>query len=331
MVFVILLITAVVLGALAYLAVQLGLLDIHANAELAFFTPMVFSILVGTFISILIGRITLKPVRQMITAINKLAGGDFSARLTIEKPPEFKELSDSFNSMAKELGGLELLRTDFVNNFSHEFKTPIMSIKGFAEILKRDDLLPEQRNKYLDVVIRESDRLASLATNVLNLSKIENQTILSETNRFNLTEQVRRCILMLESKWEAKDIELSLAADEIYFVGNEELLNQVWLNLIDNAVKFTKNGGSVGIALKQAINQVTFTIWDDGEGISDEAVRHIFDKFYQGDISHASAGTGLGLTLVKKIVELHKGTISCKSEPEAGTEFTVELPQRLDT
>ena len=219
-----------------------------------------------------------------------------------------------------------MLRADFVDNFSHEFKTPIVSIKGFAEELKHDDLTPEQRSEYLDIIIHESSRLSQLATNVLNLSRVEKQTILASRERFDLTEQVRRSVLLFESKWEQKRLTLSVELDEVSLVGDEELLSQVWLNLIDNAVKFTPDGGCVDIRLKKSGEMAMFSISDDGYGISEEAQRHIFDKFYQGDLSHASSGNGLGLSIARRIVLLHGGDIRCKSEEGAGTEFTVELP-----
>ena len=219
-----------------------------------------------------------------------------------------------------------MLRADFVDHFSHEFKTPIVSIKGFAEELKHDDLTPEQRNEYLDIIIHESTRLAQLATNVLNLSRVEKQTILANRTRFDLTEQVRRCVLLFENKWEQRRLNLKVELDEVTIDGDEELLSQVWLNLIDNAVKFTPEGGCVDIRLQKGDGSVTFQIRDDGYGISEEAQRHIFDKFYQGDASHTVSGNGLGLSIARRVITLHNGEIYCKSEEGAGAEFTVVLP-----
>ncbi|MDP3447280.1 MAG: HAMP domain-containing sensor histidine kinase, partial [Eubacteriales bacterium] len=238
----------------------------------------------------------------------------------------FADLVTSFNRMAEELGSIEMLRSDFVDHFSHEFKTPIVSIKGFAEELKHDDLTPEQRNEYLDIIIHESSRLAQLATNVLNLSRVEKQSILADRARFDLTEQVRRSVLLFENKWEQRKLNLSVELDEVLIEGDEELLSQVWLNLIDNAVKFTPEGGCVDIRLRKSDSSVVFIIMDDGYGISEEAQRHIFDKFYQGDASHAVSGNGLGLSIARRVVALHNGDIRCKSEEGAGTEFSVALP-----
>ena len=323
------LVTALIIVLISFISVRLGIVSFETRGRFVVILIFVLaSVIVGTIVSLVFGHVPLKPVRAIIAATNQLAAGDFSARLQISHPVEFCEVAESFNKMAEELGGLEMLRTDFVNNFSHEFKTPIVSIKGFAEMLKYGDLTEEEEDEYLSIIISESERLASLATNVLNLSKIENQKILSETHRYNLAEQVRRCILMLETKWEKKDITFSLDIDEIMFTANEELLSQVWINLLDNAIKFTPNGGEISICLKARAEQLYFSIRDNGCGLAEEAARHIFDKFYQADPARSGLGNGLGLTLVKKIIELHGGTIVCSSEQEGGTEFVIQLPVR---
>ncbi len=321
-------ITALIVAGISFAAIRTGL--IGNTRILSHFVLIVIvlisSVIVGTIVSLIIGKIPLRPIRKVIASTNQLANGDFSARLDISHPPEFHELADSFNRMAEELGGIELLRKDFVNNFSHEFKTPIVSIKGFAEMLKYNDLTPEERDEYLDIVINESGRLAALATNVLNLSKVENQSILSEKHLFNLGEQVRRSILLLEPKWEQKKLSFSADILDVRCVGNEELLSQVWLNLIDNAVKFTTEGGKISVTLRPEKDRVKFVIRDSAAGISPDSMARIFDKFYQADESHATEGNGLGLTLAEKIIKLHGGDIECKSKRGEGTEFTVTLP-----
>ncbi len=329
-VFLILTITSLLIFAVGMLLVRMNAINIAKLSRQEPLLPiimlLIISVVVGTVVSFMISRVPLKPLRRVIDAINRLAAGDFSARLNFSGRSSFTELSSSFNRMAEELGGIEMLRSDFVDSFSHEFKTPIVSIKGFAEELKHDDLAPEQRQEYLDIIIHESSRLAQLATNVLNLSRVEKQAILASRTRFDLTEQVRRCILLFENKWEERGLKLTVELDEVTLEGDEELLSQVWLNLIDNAVKFTPEGGSVEICLHARENTAVFVIQDDGYGIPEEAQRHIFDKFYQGDPSHAAAGNGLGLSIAKRVVTLHGGFIRCKSEEGAGTEFTVELP-----
>lgn len=317
-------ITALISAAISFLVIQLGLVE--PSGTLPVIITLISIIAVGTFFSLMMGRFPLKAIQKVIAATNQLANGNFSTRLNIVRPTEFKKLSDSFNRMAAELGRIELLRTDFVNNFSHEFKTPIVSIKGFAEILKRDNLTVEERVKYLDIIIKESDRLASLATNVLNLSKVENQSILSEKQTFDLGEQVRRCIVLLQSKWERKQISLSIDVQDIFYVGNEELLEQVWLNLFDNAVKFTPEGGVITITLKQTNQTAQFILQDSGCGISGDDIEHVFNRFYQADALQAVKGHGLGLAVAQKIVKLHGGDILCHSEANKGTEFIVTLP-----
>ena len=287
---------------------------------------LVSCMLVGVIVSSCSSRVVLKNIREFIEATEKLSRGDFSARLNIKKPPEFQILSKNFNAMAEELGGIEVLRTDFINNFSHEFKTPIISIKGFAEILKDDDLSKEEKNEYLDIIIEESKRLSSLATNVLNLSKIETQVILNDIQRFNIGEQIRQSILLLDSKFQAKNILLDINIEDCYINGNKEMLNQVWVNILENAIKFNRENGIVSVNIKKKEENIFIHISDTGLGIAKESIPKIFDKFYQVDTSHSTNGNGLGLAIVKKIVELHNGTIKCDSIVSKGSKFTIMLP-----
>ena len=327
-IFIINLITTIITGFLMYLSFSLGILNENTieNVMVLPIMTLIASIIIGVIVSACSSRIVLKNVREFITATDKLSKGDFSARLNIKRPPEFKVLSKNFNKMAEELGGIEVLRTDFINNFSHEFKTPIISIKGFAEILKDDELPKEEKNEYLDIIIEESKRLTSLATNVLNLSKIETQVILKDIQRFNMGEQIRQSILLLDSKFESKNILLDVNIQDCYINGNKEMLNQVWVNLLDNAIKFNNKNGMVSINMKREENNILITIIDTGVGINKEAINKIFDKFYQEDTSHATNGNGLGLSIVKKIIELHGGTIQCDSIVSKGTKFTVTIP-----
>lgn len=291
--------------------------------------PLLFvlSAIFGIILSLLGSRIPLKPVRDLIAAINRLAEGDFHVRISLDTTQELVKLSESFNRMAEELENTELLRSDFINNFSHEFKTPIVSLCGFAKILKNDALTAEERNEYLDIIISESNRLSQLATNVLNLSKIENMNIVTENDSFDLTEEIRQALLLLESKWQKKELELILDLDEISFFGNKALLDQLWINLIDNAVKFSPAKGKIKIKLLEHGDEVTFQVWDNGYGMDPNTKQHIFDRFYQGDSSRTTEGNGIGLTIVKKIVELYRGRISVDSEAGVGTTFTVTLPK----
>lgn len=327
-IFLINLITTVITAALMYISFSIGLLN-EQNIESKMILPIITlasCILVGIVVSACSSKAVLKSVREFIEATEKLSRGDFSARLNIKQPPQFRILSKNFNIMAEELGGIEVLRTDFINNFSHEFKTPIISIKGFAEILKDDDISKEERNEYLDIIIEESKRLTSLATNVLNLSKIETQAILKEKQRFNIGEQIRQSILLLDSKFQSKNILLDINIEDYYINGNKEMLNQVWLNLLDNAIKFNNENGLLSVNMIRKEKEILITITDSGIGISKDVISKIFDKFYQEDTSHSTKGNGLGLAIVKKIIELHEGRIECDSIVSKGTKFTVTLP-----
>ena len=328
MIFLINLITTLITAALMYIAFSIGLLNEH-NIESKMVLPIITlasCMLIGIIVSVCSSKAVLKSIKEFIEATEKLSRGDFSARLNVKQPPQFRILSKNFNIMAEELGSIEVLRTDFINNFSHEFKTPIISIKGFAEILKDDDLSKEERNEYLDIIIEESKRLTSLATNVLNLSKIETQAILKEKQMFNIGEQIRQSILLLDSKLQSKNISLDINIEDCNIYANKEMLNQVWLNLLDNAIKFNNENGLVSVNMKKKEKEVLITIIDSGIGISKEVVSKVFDKFYQEDTSHSTKGNGLGLTIVKKIIELHGGTIECESIVSKGTKFTIILP-----
>ena len=291
----------------------------------------VISLLAGVIVAAFSGKFYLQPVNRFIDQMNRLAAGDFQARLHFGKPisshPTFQEIEGSFNKMAEELESTEMLRSDFINNFSHEFKTPIVSISGFAKLLKRGDLTPEQREEYLDIIERESLRLAAMATNVLDMTKVENQTILTDVTRFNLSEQLRSCVLLLlEGKWKTKEIDFSIEFDEHMIMGNQELLKHVWINLLDNAIKFSPEGGTVNVTIREQTDALAVTVANHGSEIPKEQLSKIFNKFYQADESHSTEGNGIGLALVKKITQLHEGEVSVTSE-NGITAFTVVLPK----
>ncbi|MBR3273483.1 MAG: HAMP domain-containing histidine kinase, partial [Clostridia bacterium] len=263
----------------------------------------------------------------LVRAMQAVSRGDFSVRVDAEDVPgDMGELASSFNDMATELGGLELFRKDFINNFSHEFKTPIVSIRGFAKQLERDDLTDDQRREYLDIIVTESDRLANMASNVLLLSKLENQTIVTDREDYRLDEQLRRCVLLLEKQWSEKDLEPDIELEEITYRGNEEMMNHVWVNLLNNAIKFSPRGGLLTVRLGREGDAAVCAVGDQGSGMDADTRRRIFEKFYQGDTAHATEGNGLGLSLVKRIVDLCGGSVDVKSAPGEGSTFTVRLP-----
>ena len=287
---------------------------------------LLISILSGAAIAVGLSNIFVSPMMKLGDAMRKVAGGDFTVRLDCtSKIRDVREVYGSFNTMVKELGNTETLQTDFVSNVSHEFKTPINAIEGYASLLQDSQLTDEQKNAYIDKIIFNTRRLSDLVGNILLLSKVNNQTISLKASTFRLDEQVRQSILALESKWEKKEIEFDIDLDEIEHTGYENLLSHVWLNLIDNAVKFSPQNGQIRIRLKQLAGSVTFSIWDNGLPIPEADIDRIFNKFYQGDNSHASEGNGLGLALVRKIVAAAHGTINVTSSEDAGTEFVVAL------
>lgn len=307
-----------------FLLKSIGFVD--AIPRLWQFISLAFlAVVIGAVVAAVFSRIPLKPLRKIAEAADRLAAGDFSARISLKMGGELQELNTSFNNMANELEQSQMLRSDFINNFSHEFKTPITSIRGFARMIREHSLSREETDEYLDIIIAESDRLVDLSTNVLNLSKVENQTILTNSTRFNLSEQMRRVIVLLENRWEEKNLFINLNCREVYTDGNEEMLKQVWINLIDNAIKFADAGSEINITILQRADYVSVTVADRGEIITPEISGRIFDKFYQGDTSHGVKGNGLGLAVAAKIAGLHKGSISLVRSDEAQTAFEVRL------
>lgn len=291
----------------------------------------VISLILGWVLVFFSIRIPLKPIHTLVSHMNRLAEGDFKTRIqgkgALANHPYVSEINESFNKLAEELENNEMLRSDFINNFSHEFKTPIVSIAGFAKLLRRGNLTEEQKVTYLASIEEESIRLASMATNVLNLTKVENQTILTDVTTFNLSEQVRSAVLLLENKWTVNEIDLNLDFDEYTVEGSEELLKQVWINLVDNAIKFSPKGGTVTLDICESGDFVTVTVANTGSEIPPEKREKIFGKFYQADESHATEGNGIGLAVVKRVVELHGGCVEVTSS-EGMTTFAVSLPKR---
>lgn len=299
------------------------------NPTTMIITTMIASVIIGTCLSALFSKKFLHPLRELRYGTNEIARGNFSVRLgepTEDWNGEIAELVRSFNQMAEELDGVEVFRNDFINNFSHEFKTPIVSVRGFARQLQAGGLTPEQEKEYIDIIVRESDRLSKMTANVLLLTKLENQQIVTGKTEFFLDEQIREGILLLERSWEKKNIRLEVDLDEVRYYFDAEMLSQVWINLLGNAIKFTPESGSISVKLRSAPDAVTVTISDTGCGMDEETRAHIFDKFYQGDRSHAMEGNGIGLTLVSRILSLCGGSVRVESKPGKGSAFHVTLP-----
>ena len=329
------LVTAVLMTALGLWILSKANVIVDVDGYLKLDSVILFmlliSLIIGGLIAFFSSHIPLKPVNEIIDKMNQLAAGDFKTRLkfgdALSSHPVAEELTASFNTMAGELENTELLRIDFINSFSHEFKTPIVSIAGLANLIESGDLTEEQRVQYARAIKEESMRLSSMASNVLILSRVESQTILTDVSEFNLSEQVRSAILLLEEKWCGKNIDLQIDFDEYTVEANEELLKQVWINLIDNAVKFAPRCGTVSLEIKDEGDFLSVRISNTGSEIPAEKREKIFNKFYQADESHATNGNGIGLAIVKRIVVLHNGHISVESENDV-TSFTVTLPKK---
>ncbi|MBQ8748463.1 MAG: HAMP domain-containing histidine kinase [Oscillospiraceae bacterium] len=270
-----------------------------------------------------------RPVKQITEAAEKIMQGDFSARV----PPihgagtdGFNQIGSAINAMAEELSGTETLRTDFIANVSHELKTPLAVMGNYATMLQHPGITEEEKNEYAKAISEAARRLAQLITNILKLNKLENQQIFPQRSEFDLGEQLCESLLQFEDAWEAKHLNIETDMEEgIYIKSDPELLRLVWNNLISNAVKFTPDGGTVGVSLKTNGSSVIVQVRDTGCGMKPEVGQHIFEKFYQGDTSHATQGNGLGLALVKRVVDILGGEIGVQSVCGEGSTFTVKF------
>ncbi|MBE6867848.1 MAG: HAMP domain-containing protein [Ruminococcus albus] len=288
------------------------------------------SIMLGTIITTFVGRTMLQPIHDLSMATSEVARGNFSVRVRENGSDEYGTLQRNFNKMAQELSGIETLRGDFISNVSHEFKTPLASIQGFAKLLQNPTLSMEDRDEYTQIIIDETSRLSKLSSNILNLTKLENQTTIGKKKRFRIDEQIRKIILMLEPEWSKKDIDMDIDLEDIIYVGNEDLMGQIWQNIVNNAIKFTPQGGQIKVNLFRGEMGIVTKIWDNGPQIPAEKKDKIFEKFYQGDRSRATEGNGLGLALVKRIVDLADGKITVDNPFEGGVVFVVELPYQIE-
>jgi signal transduction histidine kinase len=270
-----------------------------------------------------------RPMRRLSEAAKKIARGDFSVRIEPirgDGKKDFVEVMfDDFNTMAKELESIEMLKNNFIDDVSHEIKTPLAVIQNYATALQTDTLAPDERNEYVKTIIASAQKLSILVSNILNLNKLEHQEIPASAVSFDVSEQLRRCALAFEDSWERKNITFNVELDEITVCYDETMLEIIWNNLIANAVKFTAPGGSISLTLKRVPGFAVVGISDSGRGMDEETQKHIFDKFYQGDSSHSQEGNGLGLALVKKALDITGAKITVASKAGEGTTFTVRL------
>ena len=300
-------------------------LSIDSNV-LLLIALVVTSLLIGSLVTTFISRFFFNPIKKLGKAMGKVADGDFSVRLEMKSTSkEILEIYSGFNLMTRELASTEILQTDFVSNVSHEFKTPINAIEGYTTLLQDCENLDADQQQYVDKILFNTKRLSTLVGNILLLSKIENQSIPTHQTLFRLDEQIRQSIVAQEPAWASKDLDFDVELDHVEYLGSEGLLHHVWDNLISNAIKFTPSCGLVRIRLKKKNDHILFIIEDEGPGLSSEAKKHIFDKFYQADSSHKEEGNGLGLALVKRILVITGGQISAENIPGSGCRFTVTL------
>ncbi len=284
-----------------------------------------------TFVDYIRRRLTVdKPVEKILTATERIAQGDFSTRLESIHPygkyDQYDLIMENLNLMAAELSKTEVLKTDFISNVSHELKTPLTVIKSYATLLQKENLAEEKREEYAQAVVAAAEKLNGLITNILRLNKLENQEMKPEYEAFDLADALAEAALAFEGRLEDKQIDFSCDLEEnVRVYSSKSYLDIVWNNLLSNAIKFTAEGGSVALTMKKTGDKVSVCVSDNGKGISVEEGAKIFEKFYQGDTSHAEEGNGLGLPLVKKVVDILGGEIAVESEEGKGSSFTVTL------
>lgn len=304
--------------------------NIQTAAKLTFANVVFLSFLCTVIDGVRRRHMVYLPAKRITDAAKKFMQGDFDTRIhpihSLDPNDKFNEIIDCFNQMAEELSGTETLRTDFIANVSHELKTPLAIMQNYGTLLQQPDLSEEQRLEYAKAITDASKRLADLISNILKLNKLENQQILLSPSTYDLGEQLCECLLSFEDIWEKKNLEIETdIEDEVLVTSDAEIMSLVWNNLFSNAIKFTEECGKISLSLKADKDFATVKITDTGCGISPEVGARIFDKFYQGDTSHATQGNGLGLALVKRVIDITGSDISVKSEPGKGSTFTIKM------
>ncbi len=336
MIFNVMLASSIILGIVMIIFSKIGLLVIGGRFGFlgTVVSMLVSSIILGTIIGALFGYRTIKPFKDLSNGMKQIAQGDFKVSVEIpvdmDDESEVNVLIQNFNIMASKLGEIETLRSDFISNVSHEFKTPLATIQGYVTLLEDEKLSKEERKKYIDIIFDATTKLTNLTSNILKISKLENQEVEINKIEYNISEQLREVIILLEASWEQKQIEFDVDIPDFNIISDEELLQQVWMNIISNAIKFSNENSIIKIELKSTHKDVTISIIDQGIGMDQETKEHMFDKFYQGDKSHSKSGNGLGLALVHKIVLLCGGNIDVDSKLGKGTTINVTLPIYLE-
>lgn len=299
------------------------------GSAFATYALLCLCVLLAYISNALLIRQIFKPLTEISKASKKIAEGQYDIQInTTSVVLEVENTIRNFNKMAKELNSVEMLRNDFIANVSHEFKTPLTSVKGYATLLMDDTLGKVEKEEYIRKLLFNVEKLNELTGNILLISKLDSQTFVHNKEAYRLDEQLRETIVLLEPKWSAKQLELQLELDEIKYYGARSLMSQVWTNLINNAIKFSDMAGKITVKLYKKDGQLSVIVSDNGIGMDEETKKHIFDKFYQGDTSRKSQGNGLGLALCKKILEQCGGNIYVSSEQKVGTTFLVKLPEK---
>ena len=327
MIFILVLLSFIAFFSVIFMTIYLNIWNQKENFFFALFFMTLFSVIISTGVSALVGRKILQPITELRQGMNKVAEGDLSIQM--EQSPrvdEVKDLFEDFNIMVNELASIETFRNDFVTSVSHEFKTPIAIIRGYVQLLQTADLSEAEKVEFYQRILEGTQQLSALTDNVLQLTKLENQTMDLEKNFFRIDEQIREVILFLQPKWEKAELNLAIDLVTINYFGKEELLYQVWLNIFDNAIKYSTIGGNITVSMTEKSEKIRIEIVDQGIGMETEEVGRAFDKFYQADTSRKTQGNGLGLSLCQKIIDLHQGTIRVNSKKNVGTVVVIQLP-----
>ena len=325
------LVTCGALLAIIVINIRLNFITIGSkfwNPNVLVLIFLVGAISVGLFFSMLVAGIFLKPINELSDATRKVAKGDFNVEIKTKlgRDSEMGELIYNFNEMIRDLRSMETLRDDFIANVSHEFKTPLSTIQGYSTLLQDENLSHAEREAYTRYIIEATKQLSSLTSNILKLSKLENGELIEEKKNFDVAEQIRQAILFMEAQWTIKSIDFDIELAPAEVSASEDLFMQVWLNVIGTAIKFSDYAGRIIVRGERAGGKYSVTVRDFGCGMDEDTVRRIFEKFYQGDNSRSKEGNGLGLSLVKKILEVYGGEISVESEFGKGSTFIISVP-----
>lgn len=303
--------------------------DSMLRSEVEYLATLLVAIVILILIFIQMYRRRKRELLTLSEHIEKVAHGDFSSQIEYRKNDPMAHVFHDFNQMSTELASVQFLRKDFINNYSHEFKTPIASINGFASLLLERELPLEEQRKYLKIIEEESDRLSRLTSSTILLTKLSSQEVVSNVEEFDLGEQIRQCSIILSQQWLKKGITYNGELPEVKYRGNRELMQHLWMNLLGNAIKYTPNGGEISVVLEENEEHIRIIISDTGEGMDEDTLSHLFVPYYQGDSSHSNSGLGLGLSIVHQIVQLCEGTITVHSVLNEGSKFIIELPKMI--